>query len=337
MSQAQEYTKRLGIIEPAQFQAALDRFDLGTFIAATPIPFGLFGQNVFVSSTRGEWVLRGCPHYDWQFPTEQFFAQLIHERTRVPVPYPYLIDSGTDIFGWNFVIMPRLPGLHLQDKVIASQLTLDDRLGIARALAGTLVEVQTLAWECAGKYDLETRSVKPFQKHYREWIVDCIREKVAAAQSSNDHTTLSDVEWTESVIAQATPVLDLADEPCIVLGDYGQHNTVVMRTEGEWRVSGLFDLMTAHFGDGRADLSLPVTDYLKANGPLADAFVTEYLRLKPMQPGFVEQQRLYMLDLKLSFWQYWQRNQGAIPGEKESLTLEPWARSSVEYWDKFLS
>jgi len=110
-----------------------------------------------------------------------------------------------------------------------------------------------------------------------------------------------------------------------------------MRTEGEWRVSGLFDLMTAHFGDGRADLSLPVTDYLKANGSLADAFVTEYLRLKPMQPGFVEQQRLYMLDLKLSFWQYWQRNQGAIPGEKESLILEPWARSSVEYWDKFLS
>ena len=57
MSGGQEYSKRLGVIEPAQFQAALDRFDLGTFIAAAPIPFGLFGQNVFVTSTRGEWVL----------------------------------------------------------------------------------------------------------------------------------------------------------------------------------------------------------------------------------------------------------------------------------------
>ena len=33
MSPAQEYTKRLGPIEPAQFQAALDRFDLGEFVA----------------------------------------------------------------------------------------------------------------------------------------------------------------------------------------------------------------------------------------------------------------------------------------------------------------
>ena len=55
---SQEYSKRLRIIEPSQFQAALDRFDLGTFVAAMPIRFGLLRQNVFVSSTGGEWVCR---------------------------------------------------------------------------------------------------------------------------------------------------------------------------------------------------------------------------------------------------------------------------------------
>ena len=331
-----EYSKRLGQITSEQFQAALTRLRLGDFVKAKPIPFGLFGQNVFLTSTSGEFVFRGVPHYPWQFATEQFFVNALHAHTRAPVPYPYLLEASDDIFGWDFVIMPRMPGRQLQDKVLASQLTANDRLEIARALTRMLVEVQTLTWECAGKYDVETSSVKPFEIHYRDWIVNGIREKVAAAQSYNDHTRLSDVEWIESVIAKAMPVLHLAYEPCAILGDYGEHNAVVMQTEGKWHVSGIFDLMTAHFGDGQADLSLQVTVYLKENEPLADAFVGEYLRLKPMRPDFVEHQQLYMFDLKLSFWQYWQRHQNGIPGEEESLSFEQWARPSVEYWNKYL-
>jgi aminoglycoside phosphotransferase (APT) family kinase protein len=331
----QEYSKRLGRISPEQFQAALTRLDLGEFVRAEPVPFGLFGQNVFLTSTHGEFVFRGAPHYPWQFPTEQFIANQLHERTQAPVPHPYLLESSDDIFGWSFVIMPRLPGLQLQDKTVTSQMTLSDRLEIARALARMLVEVQTLTWECAGKYDVEQNRVQPFEKHYREWVIDCMREKVSAAQSCNDHTTLSDVEWIEHIVAKAVPVLHLAYAPCVVLGDYGEHNTVVMNIDGKWRISGVFDLMTAHFGDGQADLSLQVTDYLAKNESLADAFVTEYLRLKPIPPGFVEHQQLYMLDLTLSFWRHWQRNNGGIPGLEKSLTFEQWAKPSVEYWNKF--
>ncbi len=333
----QEYSKRLGRISPEQFQAALARLDLGEYVKAEPVASGLFGQNVFLTSTQGEFVFRGAPHYPWQFPTEQFIANQLHERTQVPVPHPYLLELSDDIFGWSFVIMPRLPGLQLQDKAVAPQLTPNNRRAVARALARMLVEAQTLTWEYGGKYDVKQNRVKPFEKHYREWIIDCIREKLAAAQSCNDHTTSSDVEWIESLIAKAKPVLYFAYVPCIVLGDYGEHNTVAMETEGEWHISGVFDLMTAHFGDGKSDLSLPVTDYLNRNESLADAFVAEYLRLKPMQPGFVEYQQLYMLNLKLSFWRYWQRNNDGMPGEEKSLSFEEWAKPSVEYWDKFLS
>ncbi|MGI8914806.1 MAG: hypothetical protein ACR2JY_13670 [Chloroflexota bacterium] len=43
------YSSRLERIAPVQFQAALDRFGLGRFLQAAPIPFGLFGQNVFLT------------------------------------------------------------------------------------------------------------------------------------------------------------------------------------------------------------------------------------------------------------------------------------------------
>jgi aminoglycoside phosphotransferase (APT) family kinase protein len=333
----QEYSKRLGHISAEQFQAALARFDLGHFIKAEPIPFGLFGQNVFLTSTKGEFVLRGVPHYPWQFPTERFFTNEFHAKTHVPVPYPYQLELSTDIFGWSFAIMPRMPGLQLQNKAVTSQLTTEDRIEIAHAVATILVEVQTLTWEHTGMYDIETGTVKPLEKHYREWIVDNIREKVDASRSYNIHTTASDAEWVECILAKAMPVLNLPYQPCTVLGDFGEHNLVVMHSGGGWTVSGLFDLMTAHFGDGQADLSSQVKTYLYENEQLADAFVGEYLRLKPMQPGFAAHQQLYMLDLATSHWRYWQKHHGSIPEADETLTLEQWAGPSVKYWSKFLT
>jgi hygromycin-B 7''-O-kinase len=332
----QEYSQRLGSISPEQFQMALDRMGLGTLVSVERVPFGLFGQNVFLTSTKGQFVLRGAPHYVWQFPTERFFTEQLHQKTRTPVPCPYLLEPSTGIFGWSFAIMPRLPGLHLQDERVLSRLTLDDRSDIARALARMLVEVQTLSWEHPGAYDPETDGVQPFATSYREWVVQNIWEKVADAQGCNDRTTPSDVRWVESVIAGAMALPQSPYEPSVVLGDYGEHNVVVVQVEDGWEVSGVFDLMTAHAGDGRADLCLPVMSYLKASPRLADLFVQEYLGLRPPQPGFAEQQQLFMLDLELSFWRYWHKHGDGPPEDRtKALTLEQWARPGVDYWARF--
>ena len=93
------HSQRLGPIDDAQFQTALTRLGLGDFVRAEPVTGGLFGQNVFVTSTQGKWVLRGVPHDDWQLPSERFFARLLHECARVPVPWPYRVDQSYDIFG----------------------------------------------------------------------------------------------------------------------------------------------------------------------------------------------------------------------------------------------
>ncbi len=331
----EEYSKRLGSISAEQFAAALHRFQLGEFVRAERVPYGLFGQNVFLTSTCGEFVLRGVPHYPWQFPAEQFFVNQLHAHTEAPVPYPYLLDPTTDIFGWNYVIMPRLPGIQPQDPQIAAQLSFADQLGIARALARALAQAQQLAAVAPGQFNLDSGSVKPLPLPYRDWIVEHIREKVAAARGYNQHTTPADVEWIESILAATQSVRDTPYIPCIVLGDYGEHNAVFVRDGKEWQVSGIFDLMTAHNGDGQADLSVSITIYLRKDKRLADAFVQEYLLYKAMPPGFAAQQQFYMLDLMLSFWRHWQRNEGRIPGESDDLTFEAYARPCVDYWTQW--
>jgi len=295
------------------------------------VPSGLFGQNVFITSTRGEFVLRGVPHYPWQFPTEQFFVEQLHRRTSVPVPYPYLVELATDIFGWSFVIMPRLPGISLSDQQAVAALSGEDRLAIARALARTLSEAHQLTWDCAGKYDPETQSVQSFPEGYTSWVIENIHAKIAGVQGCNDNTLPTDVKWVESIIAGARRSLEIPFTSCVVLGDYGEHNVVVEQSPDGWRVSGVFDLMTSHFGDGDFDLCMPVAVYLKADPALAKAFIAEYTRYRPARTGFAERQRLYTLGLYVSMWEYWQRAQGGPP-ENPGVCLEQWARPFVDFW-----
>ena len=295
-----------------QLQRALSRFDLGEFLHVEPIPFGLFGQNLFITSTAGEFVLRGVPHYDWQFPTEKFFIEQLHARTRVPVPHPYLYCPSAEIFGWTFVIMPKMPGLQLADTQLTAGLSIDERRGVAQALAAMLIEIQTLTWEHSGRYNIETQRIEPMRQDYRSWIVQRIRELLAQAQSYNANTPY---------------------QPCIVLEDYKEPNVVVRREGTGWQVSGVFDFMTAHFGDGEVDLARQVGTYLREIPELADEFVQFYLGQKVVQPGFGERQQLYMLYDSLLIWSFWQGHAAGLPEDK-TLRLEEWAGPSVAYWEQ---
>ncbi len=325
------YSQRLGMISNEQFQAALDRFNLGRFIRAEAIPFGNFGQNVFVSSTTGEYVLRGQPHFWWQFPTEQFFTRQLHERTHVPVPWPYLIDSTLDIFGWSFVIMPRMPGLQLADPHIKESLGLAERQGIAQALGENLAQMQKVSWSTTGRYNAALDIVEPFElAHelawpfpseadvqladieptiitYSERVKACLRHHMVRAQKCNaTATTAADISWVEERITEAKGALDEVFEPCLLMEDYKEGNLVVTQQEGRWQVSGVFDLMGAHFGDGEADLSRPIAEYLKEEPQLASALFDTYRKHSSLRPGFASRFPIYMLLDRAILWEFFQ-------------------------------
>jgi aminoglycoside phosphotransferase (APT) family kinase protein len=274
----------------------LTRFELGEFVNATPVSGGLFGQNVFVTSTQGEYVLRGTPHYSWQFPKEQFGAALLHEYTQVPVAYPYLL-------------IPRLYGFNPTD----SQVTSSDQLDIARVLGENLAQLHALTWPFAGDYDLVSNTIQPFSGGFAQWIVADIRRWLASARENGPVTTDDDVRWTERVIDEMQAALAVAFQPCFVMNDYNPGNMLVNRVQDTWQVTGLFDLMEYYFGDGEADLMRSIAIYLDRGQPhgqqLVHAFATAYLEHRPARPGFAERYTLYMLRDRLIAWEY-----GTRPG-----------------------
>jgi hygromycin-B 7''-O-kinase len=320
------YSTRLGSIAPAQFQAALDRFGLGRFVEAEPVASGLFGQNVFVTSDRDRYVLRGCPHYDWQLPKERFIARLLHEKTKVPVPWPYLLDERADIFGWSYALMPRMPGLSLPDRPIGDGLGPRDRRGVARALAENLTRMHALTWPFAGDYDLRTDTIAPFLGGYTTRIVDGIRDDLAASRAHSHDTTPEDVAWVEGIIAEARDTAWESEPARLVMRDYKAGNLTFQRAAelaGGWRVSGVFDLMEAHFGDAEADLSRPIAMYLEAGKPyLAREFLARYRRTRPAPHDAAARFKLYMLRDRLIIWEYLRRPENTW---REHRTLRQWA------------
>jgi hypothetical protein len=159
------YSDRLGDLTDAELQAAAAECGLGRLAWSAPVSTGLFGRNLLFGTDQGEYVLRGRPHYDWQLPTEAYFAQAMQDATRAPVPWPYLVRPDSRVFDWpwGYAVMPRLPGL-------------------------SLAEVHRLTHPVAGRYDPRTGTIAAFAGGYRQRTVDQIETAAARARGHGAHS-----------------------------------------------------------------------------------------------------------------------------------------------------
>lgn len=332
------YSQRLGDIQDQSFQLALARFGLGDFVAAEAIPHGLFGQNVYLTSTKGEYVLRGNPLSGEQFETERFMAEQLHAKTPVPVAWPYLVEPSAELFGWPYIIMPRLSGLPLASPAVKATLSGRERIEIAAAMGATLAGLHQFQQPHPGIYDTETRTVRPLRatyvppweitaaywddetdRHlssaeiYRRWIRSRIDFFLQRALETSDPTTgrttpPADVAWINAIFDEYSPALLEPFQPCFVMNDFKEGNTIAAKIAGRWRITGVVDLMEGYFGDGEADLSRILSEY-KIGEPSAEervhAFLEAYCRTQGKQaarPGFMKRFTIYLMMDQMILW-----------------------------------
>ena len=301
-----DYGHRLGRLTGAQLQAAADRFDLGRLLGAAPIPGGQFGQNVRLATESGAWILRGCPHYDWQFPRERYFARQIATRSRIRAPWPYLIEPGREIFGWSFALMPCLPGLQLSDPAVRARLTPAEETAVARALGAGLTMLHELTWTHAGAYALKADDVVPYAVGHRKRVLGEI-EELETQCGRLDSLAYPDHRWLRRLVEDHQAALDVPFEPTFVHHDFTMSNVVVSKSRTEWSVSGVFDLMEAYVGDPEEDLVRQTFIYLSLQPELAALFLRAYTSHRPLREGAARRLRLYMLRDCLLIWEFGHR------------------------------
>ncbi len=303
----EKFSERLGLITEEQFQKALNLFDLGKFIKAEPITQGLFGQNVYVSSDKGSFVLRGKPHYAWQFKNEKLMVDLLSQNTTVPVPYPYLLSKDIEIFGWEFVLMPRMRGKNLSDSLAEDYLTDNHRTQIAVAQGKLLKEAQKLTNTFCGTYDLTTNAVRPYENEWFEFYTKQIMDLLQKSTGYNNNTTDLDLKWVSEVIAESESFMETFT-PTFYMQDFKPGNMVVDLEKGAYKVSGLFDFMEASFGHPEADLSRMFAVYIECDRyDLAYEFISAYLSHDVNINRFIKRFPLFMLHDRAIIWEYRQR------------------------------
>jgi hygromycin-B 7''-O-kinase len=324
VSEVRVYSEKLGPIADAQFERALARFDLGHFIRAEPTTSGLFGQNVFVSSSAGEFVLRGSPHWEDQFPKEKFFVDQLHAHTDVPVPWPYLHEPGTDIFGWGYVLMPRLIG-----EPAGADRPHRDKLQVAESMGDILARAQSLHFSAAGEYDVATNAIHPYPNGYAHWLTGWVDQSVADCMRDGCMAE-AEKEWIAGISATAQPALAEPFQPTFVQNDFADGNMVVQKQNGAWRVSGLFDLAESRSGDGESDLVRQtgafLSDLSAPRRELASAFVRAYHHRRPLRKGAAERFALHSVRNLLIVWHYGHSQAKWFAPE---LTFRQWAEPYV--------
>jgi hygromycin-B 7''-O-kinase len=300
-----ELSPWLGPIRPGELQAALARFGLGTLLGVESTGIGLGGQTSFVSATTGEYVLRGKPLFVGQIARERFFVEFLHERVALTVPWPYYYDPSCDIFGWQYAIMPRLPGRWVPD--VAAIPSRTEREAIAAALGRGLAVVHDATWPVPGEYDFAEDTIRPMSVPYAEWLTQRVRGMVDRIVREDATVTRADQAWVYALLQEADPAVQEPFQPAFVMHDYHNNNVVFSHDDGVWEVCGVFDLSEGYIGDPEADLARPTRGLFLIDPALAGAFLREYLRHRPARGGFLARFAVYMLDDLLISWSYARR------------------------------
>lgn len=295
------YAERLGRLTPEQLQTALDRFDLGRLVSTAPVTTGNFGQNVFLTTTTGEYVFRGHPFFDWQLPKEQEVARLLHDRTTVPVPWPWQHEPSADLFGWDYAIMPRLPGEMVNDTPAP------DQVALAQAMGEMLARFQEATFDRAMEFELAAGGFVALPGGERDCLARRIERNLELSIAASACTSDADSAWVRSHVRNAECSSASWVPSCLVHGDFTINNVVAMHGPGGWRITGVFDFMTARIGSFEADLCRQFALHHWRTPAAATVFLETYFALRPPGAGYRDRVPLLLLDERLTLWEWLQR------------------------------
>ena len=313
-----DYGGSLGEISNQQFDKALQKLNLGRLVKVEKIQYGVVGQNVFLTSTKGEYVFRGRPFYDEQFAVEKFAVEYLREKTNVNTAYPYIIDNNTDIFGFRYAIMPRLFGIQIANgDTSILDLPKGERFKIARAMAEVLTEMHKCKYEPENLFPF--RCGHENSETYPEWAIGRIKGGIEDLPD----ITKDDIKYVDDIVEMNKDALLVPFELSFLMGDFKEDNVLLSNEKGEWKVCAVFDFAMVNFGDSERDLSRLYAMYSDEDRNLAKEFINTYVKLNPPREGFVSRFRLYSLMERIEIWR-WVKNRGEGTWRDENITLSKW-------------
>ncbi|MFC4559767.1 aminoglycoside phosphotransferase family protein [Virgibacillus kekensis] len=316
-------------VNDKQIQLMLNRFSLGKLLSLEGPTRGVMGQTIFVSTTNGDFVLKGNPIYDGQFLEEKFFVENINKRTNIPVPLPYRVDMSEDIFGWSYSVMPRFTGVHINNPYIQVNLTQKEKIDIAKLLGKTMAKLHSWRTLHYGEYEPINQTVRSFEGSYQKWLYKRIRYWLEDAKKYS-LINFEDVKWVEWILDSSQKAFARKSLASFVMGDFKPDNFLLEKGVKGWSFKALFDFTTAYFGDPIADLPRMVLWYLSLEEKLlAKNFIFSYLECSNDQESFTERLKVHLLQQLVLDWGCAWATDNVTWNKK--LSFSNWAKGYTDY------
>lgn len=303
LPERREYSQRLGVIEAAQLDAVAERFDIGRIVDAWTPSGGPFGQIVMLETSEGRWVFRGNPHGHGHLTTERRVASLIHEGSTLPAPWPYRVSDDASLFGWNYAVMPMLPGTCGRD--LWDDTDAHGRVELAAAGGRALARLHEVTLPAPGVYDEQVDDFVPVDRPFSTWWLERLNDtrtqcRTAGALSREAERSIDDV------IERDLAAMDEPFVPTLVHHDFKSGNLNFTAAGESFQPSGVFDLFEAYVADPEEDLVRMLWEV--DTDDQRRAFVDGYTGTKPLRDGAADRLELYALADWLVIWEYGRRN-----------------------------
>jgi aminoglycoside phosphotransferase (APT) family kinase protein len=214
--------------------------------------------------------------------------------------------------------MPRLSGIQIANGgTIIIDLSKDERLKIARAMAETLAEMHKFKYEPENRFpfNYEYKS----NEEYADWIIGRIMNELEDLIDIKS----GDVKFITEIVEKNKDALLVPFEPCFLMGDFKEDNVLFSNDNGEWKVSGVFDFAMSNFGDCERDLSRLYAMYIDEDVNLAKEFINIYIKLNPPRERFWDRLKIYSLEERKGIW-WWAKNQAEGSWWDKNMTLTEW-------------
>jgi aminoglycoside phosphotransferase (APT) family kinase protein len=206
-----------------------------------------------------------------------------------------------------------------------------DWLAVGEALADATLELHRTVWPAAGEWDPVIDDIAPDARpaalrcHAR--ADDLQRRLTASGHQLDDESR----RWVQ----QQLPPLDQPDDAeaiRLIHGDLVIGNVGLTRTDGRWRVTGVFDLEAARVGEPEDDVIVHL--WWACFGGRPEAAVSFLRRYRP-DGAFSPRLHAYLVLSLLANWEFGQRNHEPWYGDARTFT--EWARPLTAAVDRVLA
>jgi aminoglycoside phosphotransferase (APT) family kinase protein len=312
-------------------QRVFDQHQLGRVISMQPAAGGSFRQVLEIASSSGYWIFKGAPLKPEQFYAEHFYTSLLHEKTGLPVPWPYIHDTSCSVFDWDFALMPRLGGVELGDPAVWAGLAPDEQLELAVDMGKALASVAAVTAAEASTYDFPARDVRPFAQGFASGLGTELQELIhRIREMSPESIPERDVAWIEDGIVDLLRHTTADTDPRLTMQDFKDQNMVGRKSENGWRISGLFDLGGLHFGDPAMGFCRQIAQFhtYEHGDVLARRFVQSAIDHGMDASHLAQRVKGFAIHERLCIWE-WAKREGRDEILGAASTFREWAEPVV--------